>query len=53
MIQFNRQAWTSYGGKGLADQHPYMEQLRVAKNLQRARGWKPWPACSRRLGLRK
>lgn len=51
-FQFTQSTWTSNGGTGSPLQHGYMEQLRVAKVLQSRRGWQPWPACSRKLGLR-
>ena len=52
-LQFDRRTWQANGGTGQANEHPWREQLRVAKVLQSRRGWKPWPACSRKLGLRR
>lgn len=51
-FQFDARTWRGNGGTGLPHQHSYEEQLRVAKNLQEARGWSPWPSCSKKLGLR-
>jgi Transglycosylase-like domain len=51
--QFDARTWHAYGGKGLPHQNSAAEQDRVAKRLYAARGWAPWPACSRKLGLRE
>ncbi len=49
--QFNLGTWRAYGGTGLPSNASRAEQDYRAKLLYRARGWAPWPACSRRLGL--
>jgi hypothetical protein len=49
--QFSAGTWHAYGGSGLPSDAPPAEQDLRAKLLYRARGWSPWPACSRRLGL--
>jgi hypothetical protein len=51
--QFTSGTWRAYGGSGLPSNAPPGEQDYRAKLLYQARGWSPWPACSRRLGLRK
>ncbi len=51
--QFDAGTWHAYGGTGLPHQNSKAEQDRVAKRLYQARGWSPWPACSRKLGLRE
>lgn len=51
--QFDARTWHAYGGAGLPHQNSKAEQDRVAKKLYNARGWSPWPACSRKLGLRE
>jgi resuscitation-promoting factor RpfA len=51
--QFDAGTWHAYGGKGLPHQNSKAEQDRIAKRLYNARGWSPWPACSRKLGLRE
>jgi hypothetical protein len=28
------------------------QQIKVAERVLKAQGWKAWPACSRKLGLR-
>lgn len=50
--QFNLGTWRAYGGKGYPHQASPAEQDHRAKLLYQARGWSPWPACSRKLGLR-
>ena len=49
--QFDRRTWQGLGYTGTADQHPAAVQDEAARRLQAARGWQPWPACSRKLGL--
>ena len=51
--QFDAGTWHAYGGSGLPHQNSKAEQDRIAKKLYNARGWSPWPACSRKLGLRQ
>lgn len=51
-FQFSQQTWASVGGSGNPGAASYDEQLKRAKILQARSGWGPWPACSRRLGLR-
>ena len=50
--QFNIGTWRAYGGSGLPSDASPAEQDRIARKLYQARGWSPWPACSRKLGLR-
>jgi hypothetical protein len=50
--QFNIGTWRAYGGTGLPHQASPAEQDHRARLLYQARGWSPWPACSRKLGLR-
>lgn len=53
-LQFNAGTWRSNGGEQYA---PYAhlatreQQIDIAERLRAARGFKPWPACSRKLGL--
>ena len=51
--QFDAGTWHAYGGTGLPHQNSAATQDRIAKKLYSARGWSPWPACSRKLGLRE
>jgi resuscitation-promoting factor RpfB len=50
-LQFNLSTWRSNGGSGYPHQNTREEQIRVAENLRAARGYAPWPACARKLGL--
>lgn len=54
--QFNISTWRSNAPDGWQDvrpdQAPPAIQDQAALNLYNARGWSPWPACSRKLGLR-
>lgn len=53
-LQFNAGTWLSNGGGQYA---PYAhlatreQQIDIAQRLHAGRGFKPWPACSRKLGL--
>jgi hypothetical protein len=49
--QFDRGTWNGLGYPGRADQAAPATQDAAAAKLQSQRGWSPWPACSRRLGL--
>lgn len=54
-LQFDRQTWLAYGGgtyAARADLASPVAQIAVAERLRAARGFAPWPACSRALGLR-
>ena len=53
-LQFSYGTWLSNGGgkyASRADKATKREQIAVAERLLRNRGWAPWPACSRKLGL--
>ncbi len=49
--QFDYGTWGGYGGYATADQAPPAVQDAKAQATQAARGWYPWPACARKLGL--
>jgi hypothetical protein len=49
--QFDRGTWNGLGYSGRADQAAPATQDAAAAKLQSQRGWSPWPACSRKLGL--
>ena len=54
--QFNVSTWRSNAPAGWGDVRPDLApeavQDQAALNLFNARGWSPWPACTRKLGLR-
>lgn len=54
--QFAFSTWRGYAPAGYADVRPDLAppaiQDQAALNLYNTRGWQPWPACSRKLGLR-
>ena len=49
--QFDLRTWRGLGLSGLPSAASPGTQDAAAGRLQAARGWQPWPACSRRLGL--
>ena len=51
-VQFSASTWHAYGGPDLPSQHTRAEQIEIARRVWRARGWAPWPSCSRQTGLR-
>lgn len=49
--QFSRETWAKNGGyEDPADAPPSLQDA-AAKGLYERRGWQPWPACSKALGL--
>lgn len=53
-VQFDRGTWLSNGGGAYApraDLATREQQIEIASVLQSRRGWSPWPACARKLGL--
>ena len=51
-LQFSPRTWRAFGGKGMPHQASKGEQIRVAERVLAKQGWKAWPSCSRKLGLR-
>ena len=51
-LQFNLATWRSVGMSGYPHQASKATQIAAGQKLHSARGWSPWPACSRKLGLR-
>lgn len=51
--QFDIGTWRGLGFSGRPDQASKDTQDAAARKLQAQRGWSPWPACSRKLGLRE
>ena len=51
-LQFTLDSWRLVGGRGKPHEAHPMEQIARADALQRIQGWKAWPVCSVKLGLR-
>jgi LysM repeat protein len=54
-LQFHPKTWRAYGGTQYApsaDQATRTQQIAVAERVLAGQGWRAWPACSRKLGLR-
>ena len=50
-LQFNLGTWRSVGMSGYPHEASRATQIAAANRLHDARGFQPWPACSRKLGL--
>ena len=54
-LQFHPDTWRGYGGTKYARyayQASKAQQIRIAKRVLASQGWRAWPACSQKLGLR-
>jgi hypothetical protein len=51
--QFDLRTWRGLGFSGYPHQASTGTQDAAAHELQADRGWSPWPACARKLGLRE
>jgi hypothetical protein len=54
-LQFSASTWRAYGGKkyaAYAHRATKKQQIRVAERVLRAQGWRAWPVCSRKIGVR-
>ncbi|HUR14588.1 MAG TPA: transglycosylase family protein [Mycobacteriales bacterium] len=49
--QFDLRTWRGRGYSGYPHQAAPATQDKAAHELQADRGWSPWPACARKLGL--
>ncbi|HSX14297.1 MAG TPA: transglycosylase family protein [Candidatus Saccharimonadales bacterium] len=49
--QYNLSTWSNFAGYARPDLAPASVQDEKARETQARRGWAPWPACSRKLGL--
>jgi hypothetical protein len=50
-LQFNLGTWRGVGMSGYPHQASKAQQIAAGQKLHSQRGWKPWPSCSRKLGL--
>ena len=50
--QFAASTWRKLGYSGLPHEASPATQDEAARKLQAQQGWGPWPACTRKLGLR-
>ena len=50
-LQFNLGTWRGVGMSGYPHQASKAQQIAAGQKLHSQRGWKPWPSCSRTLGL--
>src|SRR5512133_1558630 len=51
-LQFNAGTWQAYGGPGMPHTASKAQQIAVAQKVLAKQGWKAWPACTKKLGLR-
>ena len=54
-LQFSHSTWRAFGGGRFASNAHRAtkgEQIKVGERVRSAQGWKAWPVCSRRAGLR-
>ncbi|MBL7501350.1 transglycosylase family protein [Frankia sp. CNm7] len=49
--QFDKRTWQGLGYSGLPHEAAPAVQDEAAYRLYNSRGWSPWPACARKLGL--
>lgn len=54
-LQFDTRTWRAYGGTRYAktaNKASKAQQIAIANKVLRSQGWRAWPACSKKLGLR-
>ena len=54
-LQFSHSTWVGFGGRKYAynaHRATKAQQIRVAERVQKAQGWRAWPVCSHKIGLR-
>ena len=54
-LQIGRSTWQAYGGRHFARNAHHAtkaEQIRIGERIKRGQGWRAWPACSSKVGLR-
>lgn len=52
-LQFSPRTWREFGGSGSAHRASRAQQIKIAERVLSKQGWKAWPACSKKLGLRR
>lgn len=50
-LQYDHGTWGGFGGYAEANQAPREVQIQKSEQVRAGRGFKPWPACSKSLGL--
>jgi resuscitation-promoting factor RpfA len=54
-LQISPSTWRAFGGHryaSLPHRASKREQIHVAERIQNHQGWRAWPSCSSRIGLR-
>lgn len=54
-LQISAPTWRAYGGRrfaALPNRASKAKQITVATRIKNHQGWRAWPTCSRRIGLR-
>ncbi|HEY2763061.1 MAG TPA: transglycosylase family protein [Pseudonocardiaceae bacterium] len=54
-LQFTHSTWRAYGGSAyapIASQATRGEQIAVAEKVLAGQGWRAWPVCSKKAGMR-
>lgn len=54
-LQISAGTWRAYGGRhfaSLPNRASKSQQTTVATRIKRHQGWRAWPSCSARIGLR-
>ncbi len=54
-LQISVATWRGYGGRHFArtpSRASKAAQIRIGERIKHGQGWRAWPACSARLGLR-
>ena len=54
-LQISSSTWRAYGGRRfsrLPSRATKLEQIRIGERIKHGQGWRAWPACSSRIGLR-
>lgn len=51
-LQFTLSTWRAYGGSGMPHRASREQQIAIGKKVQQGQGWRAWPACTSKLGIR-